>query len=153
MADPIRGDEREQDDPRLRLLEELWAAPAVPEARPRRTSAWFSRRFGRILAAAWLAFVGSLFLTPAPDPELVVPLWADSLVAAFFLVLTTAGIMAALRTGRSAYATATAAGVLGLGAAVGCGVTGHHPSAWWIYELVASGALAALAATRLVRRR
>jgi hypothetical protein len=155
MADSIRTEERDQDDSELRMLEELWAAPVATEREPQagRTSAWLRDRLGWILAGGWLAFVVSLFLVPAPDPELVVPLWAEALVAAFFLTLGTAGIMAALRTGRSAYAAATVAGLVGLGVSAACGATEHHPSAWWIYELAATGALTALAVTGLARRR
>jgi hypothetical protein len=61
--------------------------------------------------------------------------------------------MAALRTGRSAYAAATVAGIVGLGVSAACGATEHHPSGWWIYELAATGALTALAVTGLLRRR
>jgi len=155
MADWIRTEERDQDDAELRMLEELWAAPAATEREPhvRRTSSWLDDRLGWILAGGWLAFVVSLFVAPAPDPELVVPLWAEALVAAFFLTLGTAGIMAALRAGRSAYAAATVAGLVGLGVSAACGATEHHPGGWWIYELAATGALTAFAVTGLVRRR
>jgi hypothetical protein len=155
MADSIRTGEREQDDAELRMLEELWAAPAAGEqgSPAGRAGAWLSDRVGWLLAGAWLAFVVSLFLAPAPDPELVVPLWAEALVAVFFLTLGTAGIIAALRTGRSAYVAATVAGIVGLGVSAACGATEHHPSGWWIYELAATGALTALAVTGLVRRR
>jgi hypothetical protein len=153
MADSIRTEERDQDDAELRMLEELWAAPAATEPRAIRTTPWLGEHLGWILAGGWLAFVVSLFLAPAPDPELVVPLWAEALVAAFFLTLGTAGIMAALRTGRSAYAVATVAGLVGLGVAAACGATEHHPSGWWIYELAATGALTALAVAGLGRRR
>jgi hypothetical protein len=43
--------------------------------------------------------------------------------------------------------------VFGLAVGAACGVTDHHPSGWWIYELGATGALTALAVTGLVRRR
>jgi hypothetical protein len=154
MADSIRTEERDHDA-QLRMLEELWAAPVAtePGAQRNRAFSWVGDRLGWILAGGWLAFVVSLFLAPAPDPALVVPLWAEALVAAFFLTLGTAGIMAALRTGRSAYAAATLAGLVGLGVSAACGATDHHPSGWWIYELAATGALTAVAATGFARRR
>jgi hypothetical protein len=155
MAESIRTEEREQDDAELRLLEELWATPAAGEhaSGGSRVGSWLSERLGWLLAGGWLAFIVSVFFAPAPDPDLVVPLWADALVATFFLALGTAGIMAALRTGRSAYAAATVAGIIGLGVSAACGATEHHPGGWWIYELAATGALTALAVTGLARRR
>jgi hypothetical protein len=156
MAGEIRTEEDARDDAELLMLEELWAAPVVAEPRerrPNRISAWLSGRLGWVLAGAWLAFIVSIFFAPAPDPNLVVPLWAEALVAGFFLTLGTAGIMAALRTGRSAYGAAAVAGLVGLGVSAACGATEHHPGGWWIYELAATGALTALALTGLLRRR
>ena len=157
MADSIRTEEREQDDAELRLLEELWAAPAPARgedgSQRGRAVSWLAERLGWLLAGGWLAFVISVFFAPVSDPEVVVPLWADALVAAFFLSLGTAGIMAALRTGRSAYAAATVAGIVGLAVAAACGATEHHTDGWWVYQLAATGTLTALAITGLVRRR
>lgn len=155
MADTIRTEEHARDDADLRMLEELWGAPAAGEGvrQPRRVSVWLSERLGWILAGGWLAFLVSVFFAPAPDPDLVVPLWADVLVAGFFLSIGTAGITAAIRAGRPAYLAATVAGIVGLGVAAACAATEHHPGGWWVYQLAATGALTALAVTGLARRR
>jgi hypothetical protein len=155
MADLILTEKREEDA-ELRMLEELWAAPPVEEAgqsRLRLITGWLSERLGWMLAGGWLVFVVSLFFQPAPaDSAAEVPLWAEALVAGFFLSLGTAGILAAVRAGRSAWIAASVAGAAGVALGVGCLTTGHHPSGWAVYEMAATGVLAALAFTGLRRR-
>ncbi len=158
MADGVLTEEREQENAELRLLEELWTAPPAREApapvrRPRFPTTWLADRLGWILAFGWGAFIVSVFFEPAPEPNQIVPVWADALVAGFFLSLGAAGIMAAMRAGRGTYAVATVAGLAGMALGVACGTTGHHASGWWVYELGATSVLTALAVTGLARRR
>ena len=89
--------------------------------------------------------MGSVFFEPAPTPGSVTPLWADLLVAGFFLSLGTAGILGVMRGGRVAFGVASIAGLLGLSLAVSCMATDHHPVGWWAWELAATGVLTVLA--------
>jgi hypothetical protein len=155
MAERLLTEERDQEA-ELAMLEELWAASAALPARSRLgvVRDWLTERLGWVLAGGWLVFVASVFFTPAPsDPAAPVPLWADALIAGFFLSLGTAGILAAVRAGRTAWIAAAVAGGVGVALGVGCLTTAHHPSGWAIYELAATGALTALAVTGMSRRR
>lgn len=143
----------ERHDEQVRRLEELWEAS--PDASPARIEPGVGRRrvFGPALALAWLAFVVSVFFEPAPEPGAVTPLWGEYMILTFWVALVTAGIMAAARAGRGAYAAATLAGALGIGLAIACRATEHHLGAWWTWELGATGALTALGAIGLARSR
>jgi hypothetical protein len=156
MAPPIPTEEREREAADLELLEELWAAPAAGapgEPRLRTARVWAGEHIGWILSASWLLFVASLFGAPAGDPNAVVPLWAEALVAGFFLALGTTGILAAVRAGTSVYVASTVSGLFGLGLAVACAATDHHAAGWWTYELAGTFALTALSVAGLRRSR
>ena len=137
-------------------LEAIWALPAATRREPglqRRLLDRAGAHLGRIVAFGWVVFVGSVFFEPVPAPGSVTPLWADLLIAGFFLALGTAGILGVMRGGRMAFGAASIAGLLGLSLAVGCMATGHHPVGWWAWELVATSALTILALAGLRRHR
>ncbi|HEX2044303.1 MAG TPA: hypothetical protein VHF23_01610 [Gaiellaceae bacterium] len=137
----------------LRELEELWAAPAVPEPGARATE----RRLlptvpGGALAVGWtIFFVGVLLFEPASSDSVHTPLWGDLLVGGFVLTLMAAALLGS-PFARFGFAAATVGGVLGMAVAVACRATGHHLGAWWLLELGAAAALTALAATGLRQR-
>lgn len=139
----------------LRRLEELWATPAeAPAAAPSVPGRdWLGTLLGPTLALGWLAFIVSVFFEPTSEPGAATPLWGEYLILTFWLSLGAAGIMAAARVGRGAYAAATIAGGLGIGLAIACRTTAHHLGSWWIYELGATAALTAFGALGLARSR
>lgn len=157
MAPPTLTEERERDGAEIALLEELWAAPAARKERPGRSArarAWLSGRLGHLVAIGWLAFVVSVMFQPAPaDPAAAVPLWAEWIIVGFFLALGAAGVLAVTRPGPRAWAAAATAGTLGVALGVGCLTTAHHATGWAAYELAATGVLASLAVSGLLRRR
>jgi hypothetical protein len=87
-------------------------------------------------ALGWALIFGALLVfQPEPaNPQAAIPLWADLLFAAFFMALfaTFAGLAYRARWGLGASIGAAGLGVL---VALACSVTGHHPGAWWAYEL------------------
>jgi hypothetical protein len=157
MADVPGTTERERDEAaELELLESLWvASPDEPARKPlvRRALAWLGERLGWVLAFAWLGFIVSLFAAPAGNPNAVVPLWAEIVIAGFFLALGTTGVLAAVRAGSTAYAASIVAGALGIALAAACGSTEHHAAGWWGYELGATIALTGLSVAGLTQRR
>ena len=139
----------------IRRLEELWEASPDEPLRPgvaRRLAGALAPPLGPLLALGWAAFVVSVFFEPAPEPNAVVPVWGEFLILGFWLGLAAAGILAITRAGRSAYLAATIAGGIGIALAITCRTNEHHLGSWWIYELAATGALAALGLVGLLRR-
>jgi hypothetical protein len=137
-------------------LEELWAAPAVPEPvvqpRPPARRRSLPDVGGALVAAGWVAFfLGVLTFEPAPDPQATNPLWGDLVFAGLALALL-AGASLGSRLPRLGFAAATVAGALGMVIAVACRTTGHHSSGWWLAELTATAALTALAAAGFASR-
>jgi hypothetical protein len=158
---PERLDKREPDtrnDESLEVdpLEAIWALPAATGRESgvqRRSFDRVGAHLGRIVAFGWVVFVGSVFFEPAPTPGSVTPLWADLLVAGFFLALGMAGIFGVMRGGRLAFGAASIAGLLGVSLAVSCIATDHHPVGWWAWELAATSVLTVLALVGLRRLR
>lgn len=154
---PVTTERDHAEAAELESLEALWQADeaSLEERVPARTRvlAWAGERLGWVLAVGWLAFVVSLFAAPAGDPNAVVPLWAEAVIAGFFLALGTTGVLAAVRSGRSAYVASVVAGTLGVTLAAACAQTEHHTVGWWGYELGATIALTALSVAGLRRRR
>ncbi|MEA2509328.1 MAG: hypothetical protein QOG21_1410 [Actinomycetota bacterium] len=98
--------------------------------------------WSRALLGLWAIIMFSTLFEPAPNPHATVPLWAGILGFGFYTGLfTTVWGLAGNHTWglKASLATAT----LGLGMAVACGVTDHHPAFWWGYEVVAMSALLA----------
>ncbi len=159
MTDLIeeRAPEKEETRSNDVDLEAIWTAPYPAPARPQparaasdTTGPWW---LGRAITIGWVVFLGSVFFAPAPQPGQVTPVWADFLIAGMFFGLGTAGILGMTKGGRAAYGAAFCAGILGMGLAVGCMSTAHHPGGWWAWELVATSALTVLAAAGLRRSR
>jgi hypothetical protein len=96
--------------------------------------------WSRALLGLWAIIMFSTLFEPAPNPHATVPLWAGLLGFAFYtgLFTTVWGLAGNHAWGlKASLATAT----LGLGMAVACGLTDHHPVFWWGYEVVAMSAL------------
>ena len=125
----------------IRELEELLAASPAPVRRVLRLRGLVAHHLGKLVALLWVVFLVSVAFQPAPDPEAVTPLWADLVVAGFFLSLGTAGLTGWLRSARGGFAASTVAGLFGVTIAVGCLATDHHPGSWWAYELGATALL------------
>jgi len=139
-------------------LEAIWDAPYPAEPKPaparvRGIDEIAPGRLGRIITFGWALFVFSIFFEPAPNPDAVTPVWANALVAGFFVALGAAGILGVLRGGRLAFGIAALGGTLGLALAIGCVATDHHPAGWWAWELTATTLLTALAVAGLRRSR
>lgn len=134
----------------LRVLEDLWAAPAFgePEARPRR----LPLVPGALVAGGWLAFfmVVSIF-QPAPEPGMTWPLWATAVSVVQLLLLLGAAAIGPL-FGKVGFGLATIAGPLSIALAVNCRAAEHHLGNWWLAELGAAIALTGLAAAGLAQR-
>jgi hypothetical protein len=96
----------------------------------------------RGLLALWTIIMISTFFEPAPNPHAVVPLWASILSFLFLTGLFTTmwGLAGNHSWGMKA---SLVSATLGLGMAVACGVTDHHPAFWWGYETVAMTGLLA----------
>ena len=94
------------------------------------------------LLALWAIIIVSTFFEPAPDPNAAVPLWANVLGFLFLtgMFTTVWGLAGNHKWGLKA---SLAAATLGLGMAVACGITDHHPAFWWGYETVAMTGLLA----------
>ena len=137
-------------------LEGIWSTPYPPVESPsrlERIGRSVGPRLGKLVAFGWIVFIASVFFEPAPNPGSVTPLWADLLIASFFFALGTAGILGALRSGRLAYGAASIAGLLGIGLAISCVATDHHPVGWWSWELAATSVLTVLAGAGFRRSR
>jgi hypothetical protein len=96
--------------------------------------------WSRGLLGLWAIIMFSTLFEPAPNPHATVPLWAGILGFAFYtgLFTTVWGLAGNHSWGlKASLATAT----LGLGMAVACGLTDHHPAFWWGYEVVAMSTL------------
>jgi peptidoglycan/LPS O-acetylase OafA/YrhL len=152
---PVRDEAAE-----IERLQALWELPVPELEQPvrkpgvaRTLLARVDERLGSVVAIGWLVFVASVFFEPAPQPGTETPVWAQGLIAGFFLALGTAGILALAKGGRLAFGAAFVAGLLGLGLAVGCMATDHHPGGWWAWELAATGVLTVLAVAGLRRSR
>jgi hypothetical protein len=111
-----------------------------PPARDRGTARTARLGWSRAVLALWGLIMLSTLFEPAPNPNATLPLWAGVLGFAFYtgLFTTVWGLVGNHSWGlKASLATAT----LGLGMAVACGVTDHHPVFWWGYEIVAMSAL------------
>ena len=134
----------------VRELEELWAAPAFGEARPR------GRRLplvpGALVAGGWLTFfVVALAFQPAPEHGMTWPLWVTAVSVVQMLLLLGSAAIGPLAA-RVGFAGATLAGPLGIALAVNCRASEHHLGNWWLVELGAAIALTALAVVGLAQR-
>jgi hypothetical protein len=108
------------------------------------------RGWSRGLLGLWSVIMLSTLLEPAPNPHAVVPLWANVLGFLFLtgFFTTVWGLAGNHAWGlKASLATAT----LGLGMAVACGVTDHHPAFWWGYETIAMTTLLAFNRVALKR--
>ena len=134
-------------------LEALWALPAAERARPDVRDRAFP--LGKLLALAWPTLLVALMaFEPAPaDENAPIPLWEDLVFGGFFLALVAAAVAGWRRHGRFAYAASAVAGVFGIAIAVACRATEYHLGAWWLAELAAFAALAALSMAGLWSRR
>jgi hypothetical protein len=115
-------------------------APPDHPTRPRISEAVW--RWG--LFGGWMALILiAVFAEPSPNPEATTPLWAQLLGVLFlYSVLAT---FIGLSGGRPwGFGGSVGASALGFGMAAACGITDHHLGAWWIYEMVAFGALLAV---------
>jgi hypothetical protein len=146
------------EDAELRRLEALWSAPAV-EARPapHPFTRWLADRGWRVLSIAWPVVILSLLLAPTSGDESAVPWYGWTLFGLHVLALV-GMVVAALDSFGSPLKWSLVAASIGVGLGVGCMTTGHHPSAYAIYELGAFCALtllsaATIAAGRSVKRR
>lgn len=137
----------------LRALEELWAAPSVPEPRAvprRRVADRLPYPPGALLAGGWIAYlVAILLFQPAPEPGMVWPTWMEAASAAMLLGILGAGALAFLPA--LGYGLAGVAGGLGMALSVGCRAAEHHFGNWWLAELGATTALTGLALAGLAR--
>jgi hypothetical protein len=106
--------------------------------------------WSRGLLGLWTIIMLSTLFEPAPNPNAVVPLWANVLgflfLSGFF---TTVWGLAANHSW--ALKASLVTGSLGLGMAIACGVTDHHPAFWWGYETIAMTTL--LAFNRLAMKK
>jgi hypothetical protein len=137
----------------LEQLERLWNAPAAdvrPE--PHRLTRWLAAHGWRVLSFAWPAVLLSLFLAPTPADETAVPWYAWTLLGVFWLSLV-GMLAAALGSFGGPLRWSLVAGALGVALGVGCLTTGHHASAYGIYELGAFSALTLFTAGTLAARR
>ena len=132
----------------LCALEELWAAPPVPEPRPepvrRRVAELLPYPPGVLLLWGWIAYLVAVALfQPAPEPGMVWPMWMEVASAAMLLTVLAAGALAFLPA--LGYGVAGIAGGLGMALSVGCRAAEHHLGNWWLAELGATTALTGIA--------
>ncbi|MFN2489360.1 MAG: hypothetical protein ABR529_06435 [Actinomycetota bacterium] len=129
-------------------LEELWRRSET-RREPRRVS---SANWHRRLMLGWIGLiVGALVLEPAPAANATLPLWAELLGITFTFGLLGTFFALATKAPR-ALQISLVTSLLAFGMAAACGITDHHPAAWWGFEMVASGALVGASATALRRR-
>ena len=134
----------------IRLLEDLWAAPAtaVQEGRRIELPRWW---LAVALGGAWIVFLATLFaLAPAADPTVATPAWMEQATGAMFtvLLLTSFGFASrALGYGASGFAA-----LLGTSLGVGCFTIGHG-GFWPIFQVAGFVALVGLSGFGLVRAR
>jgi hypothetical protein len=144
--------ELERGEAEVEELERLWAAPAVA-AKSRRTPKLLGP-LHRVVGYGWAAFVvGVLALEPVSNPAAATPLWAEVTLAAFWLALLTAGLLAVLGVARGALGASALAGFTGVALGYACSATEHHLGAWWLVEAGACGALGLLSLAALAARR
>jgi hypothetical protein len=123
---------------------------STPARRPR--PVWNRRTWERMLFAAWIAALATLFVfepapaASAPEP----PSWAVGLVMVFMYAFGAAVI--GLGCGaRWALGASGVASALGAVIGVACVATEHHAGPWWAVEVAvfaAIGGITALAARR-----
>jgi hypothetical protein len=144
---------RRPEDRQLRELEALWDAPPAEEPRePSRLMEWLAEHGWRTLSIAWPVALVSLFLIPAPADDSAVPWYGWTLLGLF--ALSVVGMLAAsLGSFGPPLNWSLVAGAFGVALGVGCVTTGHHPSAYAIYELGAFCVLAGLSAATLAAKR
>jgi peptidoglycan/LPS O-acetylase OafA/YrhL len=143
--------ELERTQAEIDELERLWAAP-VARRQPRRRELVLGR-VPRVVAVAWIAFVVAVFaLEPASNPAATTPLWADVTLAAFWLALLGAALLAKLGKVGAALGGSAFAGFVGVAVGYACGATEHHLGAWWMAEAGVCGALGLLSAAALAGR-
>jgi hypothetical protein len=144
--------EQERTEEQIQELERLWAAPAA-RRRPRPLAVALAH-LPRAIALAWLVFVAGVFaLEPASNPAATVPVWAEATLAAFWLALLCAGVLALVRLSGPALAGSAAAGLVGIVVGYACGATDHHLGAWWMVEAGVCGTLGLLSLAALAARR
>ena len=129
-------------------LERLWAAPAARRPHP------LLARLPRALAVGWAVFVVAVIVfEPAPNAEVMVPLWAEVTLAGFWTALFSAAMFAWFRRAGPALGASAVAGFVGLAVAYACAATEHHLGSWWLVEAGACGVLGLLSAVALAARR
>ncbi len=107
-----------------------------------------------LLGIGWpLAIVVIASIEPAPADPNAAPALLDSLLTAvMFGALVLTGVSAVSRLRATAFAGVTL-GVVGLGAAAACPLSGHHEfGLWWIGELAIYTAMLAASIAALGRR-
>lgn len=137
----------------IQALEELWEAPAAPEARPSpRQRPDLPLVPGAVLAGAWLAFYFLMVpFEPEPAAGMSNPLWGDMLVWGLLVAVLAAAAIGPLLA-KAGFALAGIGGLLLVVIAVGCRLTTHHMGNWWLAEGAAALVLTGLAAVGLLQR-
>src|SRR5918995_5238561 len=121
--------ELEPSEAQVEELERLWAAPVARRAPRRRRRAL--RRLPDVVALGWAIFVLGVFaFEPAPNPAAVTPMWANVTLAAFWLALPAAALLAFLGLGRVALGASAFAGGIGIALGYDFGAMGIQLSAW-----------------------
>ncbi|MGH2736256.1 MAG: hypothetical protein ACRDKZ_11800 [Actinomycetota bacterium] len=135
-------------------LEHLWRAPPGGPGARRSDSRADPVTWNRRLIVAWLALlVGVVVFQPTPNASAALPVWAE--VIGFLFSIGLVASIATLASGHpGAIGFSGATALLGFGMAVTCGLTDHHPAAWWGTEMAVTGALVGMhyLALRSIRR-
>jgi hypothetical protein len=135
----------------IRALEELWAAPAAEEPKPRQTKRRLPLVPGGLVAAGWIAFFVATSFAPPPEPDMAWATWAIAVELVMIgLLLGAAGLGAVF--GKMGFGGAALAGLLLIPLAVNCRAAEHHLGNWWLAELGAAIALTGVAAIGLGQR-
>jgi hypothetical protein len=143
-------------DEEIQRLEELWRTPAAEPKRPRSprlTAATAYSWLWPALVAAWIGVLVAIFLAPAGNAEVAIPLWVDVALWAWWLTLMAAAGLALTPHRNAALAGSALAGGIGTVLGYACKATGHHTGGWWIVETAAFAALTALSVAALLARR